>query len=64
MGYYKNEAIDDWSPTPRPRSSGIHVSLQTRRRDTRRKPRDYSTAIVLGGFAFFLTAGIILGRML
>jgi hypothetical protein len=64
LGYFKNEAIEDWSPEPRPKPVSVHVSLQTRRRDMRRKPRDYTTAIVSGGFAFFLTVGIILGRML
>ena len=64
MGYYKNESIDDWSPTPRPKSAGVHVSLQTPRRYMRRKPRDYTLAMIFGGWVFFLAAGLFFGSLL
>lgn len=64
LGYFKNEVIEDWSPTPLPRSSGIHVTLQTRRRDMRRKTRDYTAVMIIGSWVFFVGVGLFFGSML
>ena len=68
MGYYKQQAISaevevaDRVPRPRPASS--HVSLTVRRREMRKPSRDYTAVMIVGSWAFFMGAGLFLGRML
>jgi hypothetical protein len=64
MGYYKNEAIDDWTPSPKPVT--VHVALQETRRGRRyneKKSAGLTPLLVISAMVFMFVAGLVLGVM-
>ena len=64
MGYYKNQAIDDWTPAPKPVT--VHVALQETRRGRRyneKKSAGLTPLLVISAMAFMFVAGLVLGVM-
>ena len=65
MGYYKNQAIDDWTPAPKPVT--VHVALQETRRGRRyneaKKAQPFGPLLVISAMTFMFVAGLVLGVM-
>jgi hypothetical protein len=63
MGYYKNEAIDDWTPAPKP--AGIHVALQQTRRGRRYNEKKRGSGLTpwftLTAMVISFVLGVVIG---